>query len=474
MTSSRGIRALLLAVSAVLVGCSSFSTTSHSPRITCQTEYEIRSIGNRAVKDDGMVGLSIGVAIDGVIVFSDGFGNADSDRSVSATAGTIYDIGSIGKQFTAVAILQLAERGELSLGDRVRSFVPELPPHFPDATIEQLLRHTSGFVSEELDELNAPIEYTRPRYGLELLSDVALQAGRMLFTENETWVYSNAGYLVLGLVVEAASGMRYDQYIRQHVLEPLAPHSMRVGEYAPPPQGSERLRRTHEGVAPVPFIHMSAYGGQGSICSSVIDLLHWSDALNDGRIISRNSLSLFRSTTQVRGAEGTAEIPYGMAQRFGSIDGHSKVGHTGTFDGGSAALAYYPGASLEIAVITNTRGQGTPHAYHIETEIAKLILGIPAPDVRAQRTPVTHEQRQAIEGAYTNGNIFVATIERDELVAMRDGREIARLVHIGGMRFRDPDAPDVFEWFIMDGKNAGWWVHSVSGNFLEVVRRVEP
>ncbi len=456
----------------VLLSCLALTGCS-SPRMTDAHREDIRSIAMRSVEADGIVGLSIGIAINGRTVYAEGFGHADAGRTIPMQPTTIFDIASVGKQFTAAAVLKLVDRGDLSLDQRVRSLVPELPPHFPDATIEQLLRHTSGFVSGSLDEQAPPAWYSEPQYGLDLLRDVELQTGKVMFREDEMFVYANAGYLVLGLVVEAASGMRYDDFIREEVLAPLEPHDMRVCEYAPSPRGSQRLHRTPEGVAAVPFIHISVYGGQGSICSSVKDLLRWSRALNEGRIISQRSLRAFRTPGRLRGNEAVVEIPYGMAQRIGDIGGFHKVSHTGTFDGGSAMLAYYPEAGLEIAVLSNTRGDGTPHAHAVETEIAKLLLGVPVPDVESERVGLSAAQKHAIAGTYTHGTVLEATFEGDDLVVIQDGKETERLVHIGDMRFRMPDRPDVFEWFLMDGERAGWWVYSVSGNYVDVVRRVD-
>lgn len=473
----------LVVVAVMLAGCARpamrvNNAPSLSPTLETKLEAELDAIGQRAVDEQGIVGLSIAIAQRGRIVYARGFGHADAARTIPTSADTIYDIASVGKQFTAAAIIQLVEQGKLSYDARVKTLVPELPEHFPDATVEQLLRHTSGFVGGELDELNAPADYATPRYGLELLTDASLQEGRTLFAPGETWVYCNPGYLVLGLVVEAASGERYDDYVRNHVLTPLAPHDMLVCEYAPPPRGSRGLRRTkdgQDGVAPVPFIHMSAYGGQGSICSSALDLVRWSIALNEGRIFSHESLVAFRTPSTVRGTHATASIPYGMGQRLGVMDGHAKAGHSGTFDGGSAALFTYPDDGLDIAVISNTRGHGTPHAVSIEAEIAKLLLGVEPQDVEAQRTPVSEAQKRAIEGTYTDGKRLTARIEGDELVELEDGKEVGRLVHIGNMRFRRPDKPDIHEWFVIDGDGpegtAGWWIYTMSGNFLDVMRR---
>jgi len=423
------------------------------------------------VEQDGIVGLSIGVAVHGELVYAEGFGFADLDASVLAEERTIYDIASAGKHFTAAAILRLIEQGRLSLDDRAKDLIPELPDHFPDATVDQLLRHTSGFVGGELDELHPPDDYIRPRYGLELLTDIELANGRALFGPDETWVYCNPGYLVLGMIVEVASGMRYDAFVREELLARNGLTEMTVCRRPDGPRMSVAYHRTESGVSPVPFIDMTAYSGQGSICSSVVDLLRWSDALNTGRVVSPGSLRMLRSASVVRGEHVSASIPYGMAQRLGSVGPYFKVGHTGTFDGGSAALAFYPKAGLEIAVLTNTRGGGTPHAYEIETAIAKRILGVADPDVSALRKRLDPDAAAQIEGRYTNGDVFEASIEGDTLVVRKDGKEIERLLHIGGLRFRNADAPDMFEWFILDGERAGWWVYSVSGNFLEVLRR---
>ena len=462
----------LVALSLVAGGCAS-ARPAGIARWDPELERQVRAIGQRYVDDHGIVGLSIGVAVDGVPVFAEGFGHADAARTRPARAETVYDIASVGKQFTAVAVLQLAERGELRLDQRVREFVPELPEHFPDVTLEHLLRHTSGFVSGELPELDPPEHYLQPRYGLELLGDIELQEGEARFAEGETWIYSNACYLVLGLVVEAASGQRYDHFVREHVLGPLEPHAMTVCEYPPEAAASQRIHRTPDGVAPVPHIEFSAYAGQGSICSSVVDLPRWSRALDRGEILATESLAMLRSPSPVRGQHETAVVPYGMAQRIGALGGHAKVGHTGTFDGGSAALYGYPNDGLAIAVVANTRGDGTPHAYEAEIEIAKAVLRIAPPDLEAARRPVETWQRRAIEGDYTDGRVFTALFEGDELVVLRDGEEQERLVHVGGMRFRRAGAPDVEEYFLMDGDRAGWWVYTVSGSYVEVLRRLD-
>lgn len=456
----------------VIGGCAAHSERADARALTRGIGAEIDSIGRRAIEEEGIVGLSIGVAINGRTVYARGFGYADVDRTRPAHEHTVYDLASVGKHFTAAAAMRLIEEGRLSLGTRARSVIPELPANFPDATVEQLLRHTSGFVGAELDESNPPADYATKRYGLELLTDGELQGGETRFAPDETWVYCNPGYLVLGMIVEAASGMRYDRYVRARMLEPNGLGGMTVCERAGPAVMSQAIRRDETGaVAEAAFIDMTAYSGQGSICSSVEDLLKWSRALNSGRIVRPDSLAQMRSPSPVRSASTRAEVPYGMAQRIGAISGVYKVGHTGTFDGGSASLAYYPEREVEITVLSNTNGAGTPHAAVIERRVAKAVMGLTDPDVRQLARPVPDEVKDRVAGAYISGKRYVTSFEGDELVVTRNGTVVERLVYVGGMAFRSVDAPDLTEYFIPDGPTAGWWVYNYGGDFIEVLRR---
>ena len=461
---------------AVLVACQGVgavnSSDSAMPPVQDSGYQWIDEIGQRTIVDQGTVGLSIAVAIQGKTVFTGVYGHADVEAKRPVQTDTAFDIASVGKMFTAAAILKLSEEGKLSLEQTARDFIPELPGHFPDASIRQLLSHTSGFVDARLDELNPPDRYKRKRYGIELLSDYALQNGEVQYRTGETFVYSNAGFLVLGIIVEQASGKRYDEYVRAHLLEPLGLDGVSVADRVAGPRMSEALRHGEEGIVEVPFIDMTAYSGAGSVCASPSELLTWLQALNAGDVISPESLQLMRTPSAVVGNSDKQKIPYGMAQRIGVLHGHRRVGHTGTFDGGSAVLNFYPDDGLEIAILSNTRGEGVPHARSIETEIASRILGVTPPDFPRMQKPLTEDQKNAISGNYSRG--FNASFsEIDELIVTRNEEIIEKgLIHVGEMVFRDPANPLVYQYFLMDGESAGWWVYSVSGAYIEVERRI--
>lgn len=457
---------LLLTLSA----CTSPQSVSHTPDDELRTKLD--AIGQHAIDHENIVGLSIAVRKDGQLIYASGFGHADIDRTIPADEHTIYDVASVGKQFTAVATLLLIEEGKLRLDDRARDWVPQLPPHFPNATIDQLLRHTSGFVGAELDESDPPESYTSKRYGLDLLDDAELISGSAQFEPQENWVYCNPGYLVLGIIIEQAAQKRYDHIIRDLLLEPNDLSDMRVCERADPPRMAHAINHTDQGYEQVPLIDMTAYAGQGSICSSVIDLLRWTNALNTHQILNPKSLNQFRSPSPIRSSTTTAWAPYGTAQRIGEFAGHHKVGHTGTFAGGSASLTNYTDDNIEIAVLSNTNGKDVPHARAIEQRVAMALFDITQEDLIQPTRPITQDIKDAIAGTYTNGTVFTASFDGDQLVVSINNKEVERLDYKGNLTFQSPSSPAATETFIMDGHDAGWWIYNMSGDFIEVLRRI--
>lgn len=466
--SMKHIQMLLIFV-ALLSGC---TVERRSVDLSSAKLDEAREIARQAVANEGIVGLSIAVAIGDKIALVEGYGHLDLEKTRSATADTIYDIASIGKQFTAAAVLQLVDDGKLYLNDQIGNVVPATPEYFPNATIYELLHHTSGFVSGKLDELNPPPGLEKPRSGLEVLDDVGLQQGHIEFGRSETFQYSNSGYLLLGLAVESVSVRPYPEFVRDRLFTPAGMRNATVYDRSEEADMADSLHRSDEGVRRVPLIHMSVYAGQGSICSSVIDLIRWNNALERGEILAASSMREYRSTGRVRGYAGNADMPYGAGQRLGSFHGHRKVGHTGTYDGGSAVLATYPDADLTIAVLTNTNGRGVPHARTIESRVAALLLGVEDPVEPPTARPVPADVRSRIEGIYNGGNNhYEARFIDDALHVLLGDKTVGSLVWVGGMEFRDPDNPSVRDWFIMDGEVAGWWVYEVDGMCMNVSRR---
>jgi len=189
------------------------------PTILCAGEPAdiaafIDSIGQRAVEAEEVVGLSIGLAQGDVILYAKGFGLANVELNVPATADTVYRIGSITKEFTAAAILLLVDDGKISLDDPLTRFLPEYPPQGREITIGHLLQHTSGVK-----------DFTRlPAYRKELRIDASQQQVLdrfqhlpLNFEPGSKHRYSNSGYFLLGVVIEKTSGESYSEFVEERL-----------------------------------------------------------------------------------------------------------------------------------------------------------------------------------------------------------------------------------------------------------------
>lgn len=322
---------------------------------------------------EGLVaGLSVAVRRDGEILLARGYGYADLENSVPATVETIYGIGSVTKQFTAAAILQLAERGVLSLDDSVHRFLPDYEPTGRSVTIRQLLSHTSGipsYPSEETPARELAVDLT-DRELRERFESLPLD-----FTSGEGFRYSNSAYLLLGMVVSEASGVSYADYIQEYLFAPLG---LSRSSYCDTRRITPRRARGYwienGELVNAPYLSMTHAGAAGAICSTILDLLSWSAALRAGRVISAARYE--EMVTPAVLADGR-ELPYGLGLRIEArMEGIPNISHGGGIHGYQTQLDYFPGSDLEVVVISNTNGL---HVRRFADFVARWSLGIPAP-----------------------------------------------------------------------------------------------
>jgi CubicO group peptidase (beta-lactamase class C family) len=319
--------------------------------------------GDVAARVDSMVatylkrtyvpGVSVAVIRGGrdTLVFR-GYGVANLEHGVPATAETVYPIASITKQFTADAVMQLAEQKRLALDDSIGRFLPELPPAWRRVRVRQLLNHPSG----------VPDHAVLLREDLAPDSVVALAARDPFeFAPGTQWRYNNVGYLVLGLIVEKASGEPYARYLQTRIFQPLG---LKATRYCDPelltPHRAAGYVQRDTGVANAPYTSMVALFGAGAICSTAGDLAAWNHALAQGRVVSPASWA--RMTT----SEGAARAHgYGYGLSVAPFEGHRLVGQGGQFAGFKVSSAYLPDDSLSVTVLTNLgseRGDDDPAA----------------------------------------------------------------------------------------------------------------
>jgi len=283
------------------------------------------------------------VARDGRVLLEKAYGLADRESGLPNTPQTRYHIASLTKQFTAMAILQLQERGKLQVTDRITNYLPNCPATWRDITIDELLTHTSGLADYfSLDGIDALlVQPVTPAQVVDLFRDRPL-----LFAPGSSCTYSNSGYVLLGEIIERVSGESYASVIQRNILAPLGMESTSYGALCPPGAcavGYETAWRR------APNVDLSLAYAAGGLCSTVEDLYRWDQALYTTRLCSQQSLDAMFSP-RVRVAENVA-YAYGWVVR--NVSGRRRIAHSGLLYGFSAIIARFPDQRVTIIMLSN-------------------------------------------------------------------------------------------------------------------------
>lgn len=390
------------------------------------------SLGRHAVESGATVGLGLGVYRDGEPVLSEGYGEADAENGIQATDSTVFRVGSVTKQFTAAAVLKLAEEDALSLDDPITAFLSDYPEAGRDITVHHLLNHTAGIPSytamESWQELmRRDLDHDEM---LELFADEPLD-----FEPGESFAYSNSGYYVLGLVIEEASGMAYDEYLRETFLEPLDLGDTRYCWESPliphRARGYQREETEDEEstIRNADRLSMGQPYAAGALCSSVRDLARWTGALHGGDVLAPESYQ--RMTTAAEMPEG-ARMEYAYGLILSDLEGINRIEHGGGIPGFNAQVAYYPDEELTVVALVNLNG---PTADEVAESAARLALGVEMPEVAD--LPLAEEERRRYVGTYDVEVLELEVFEEDgELMAQGEGQPAFRLLYQGDHEFR--------------------------------------
>lgn len=310
------------------------------------------------------VGASVGVAKGNQVLFAGGFGFADRGEEIAAGKETVYRIGSITKQFTAAGILLLEKDRKLQLDDRLDKHVPEFPAE-KEITLRHLLNHTSGIKSFT----------SLPSYPLLMGQAVTHEdiLGRfrdlpLEFEPGTRYRYSNSGYYLLGMVIENVSGMKYDEFLRKRIFEPL---KMTASGYEkaekPLPNQAKGYRAWLGGTWPAKAQHMSQPFSAGALISSVEDMIRWQRALVEGELFPKKNFE--RMTTRGKLNNGKT-INYGLGIQVRVRGGKPVFHHGGGISGFRSELYYEPAGDYTIVALANS---GQANAGGMALEIAKLL-----------------------------------------------------------------------------------------------------
>jgi CubicO group peptidase (beta-lactamase class C family) len=300
----------------------------------------------KKLQNDTMPGASVLVAQNGDIVYQKGFGYADIEKKIQVAPDTKFKIGSISKQFTAVAVLKLQEEGKITTEDKLSKYIPDFP-RGNEVTIYQLLTHTSG-----IHDYN-----TTP--GLDVSKPVTPQAlldiiEKFPYDSNpgERYLYNNSGYFILGYIVAQLSGKTLSEYLNETFFKPLGMGNTGIYETNIVLNNeAQGYSMNGEKVKKADFQEMSWALGVGSIYSTTKDLYKWNEAIFNGKVLSNATLKTAFTQSVLKSG---AKVDYGFGWFLITKRGFKFIQHSGGSSGFSAYLERQPETNLTVCVLLNS------------------------------------------------------------------------------------------------------------------------
>lgn len=321
-----------------------------------------------ALAKTGAPSASIAVVKDGKLAYAKAYGTANLETKLAATPQMRYSIGSISKQFTAAAVLLLAQDGKLSLDDKVVRFLPDLT-RAGDVTIRQLLSMTSGYQDFW------PQDYVMPMMLQPATAQrIADEWGRkpLDFEPGTKWQYSNTNYVIVGMIVERVAGMPLLDFLHKRIFEPLQMTSVVNTDEAGLGSGDPMryLRYALGPVRPAPKEGRGWMFAAGELAMTASDLARWDISVIDQSILNPASYRAMETEVQLASGVGTR---YGLGVSVASVDGRRIISHGGEVSGFTAQNDIYPDERAAIVVLTNIDAASTTGM--IAGKIAPLLFG---------------------------------------------------------------------------------------------------
>jgi CubicO group peptidase (beta-lactamase class C family) len=359
----------------------------------------------------GSPGCAVGVSRNGVLTLAKGYGLADLEHDSPITADTRFYIASLSKQFTAMAVVLLAQDGRLSLDDSIRKWVPEVPSFGAPITLRELLHHTSGL--RDYFTLLAVSGWPSdgPLTEKQFLALVGRQRS-LNFSPGDEFLYSNTGYALLSIVVKRASGLSLREFAAQRIFGPLGmTHTeFRDDHTELIPQRAVGYRPTGSGFRiSQPELDVV---GDGGAYSTINDLAKWDQNFRTGRVGGKKAIALIEEPGTLNNGQ---VVPYGLAVTFGSVRGVKTLGHSGEYAGYRSALLRFADRGVSVITLCNTSGASPTLAEQVGT----VVLGL-----ASRQTAVTTldlSTSELTQGAATTSFDSTGTRRRNDQLAQLAG-----------------------------------------------------
>jgi CubicO group peptidase (beta-lactamase class C family) len=370
------MRKILLLQLAFIIGMYNYAQSSSS-----NLKSIVDSLVKAEMQKQRIPGLSLAIVRDGKIDYVNGYGYANLEHNVAVKPETIFQSGSVGKQFTAFAIMLLVEDGKISLNDPLNKFFTHAPSTWEKVTVKNLLTHTAGF-GDYPGDFDYRASYTEDSM-YKLISQIPIA-----FKAGERSQYSNLGYVTLGIIISKVTGKFYGEFLKQRIFEPLAMNTARIiSERDIVPNRAAGYRIINEEIKNQQWVSPTVNTtADGALYLSALDMAKWEAGLNAGKLLRKESYESIWSPVTLN--DGST-YPYGFGWAIDSVNGKRIIEHNGTWQGFESVIKRYPEKKLAVVVFANLRG-AKPN------KIATRIMELYQPELARPKLKVLNDTEPAI------------------------------------------------------------------------------
>jgi len=428
------------------------------------------------MKRQHIPGLTLGIVRDGKLVDKRAYGVADLELNVPMKADDIFEIGSITKQFTGMAVLMLMEEGKVGLEDSISKYIPEAKENWKDIKIRHLLYQTSGLPDYVLIPGVGLVDTFDRKKFFEAITQVPLD-----YQPGLAWAYSNTNYALLGFVIEKAAGMPYSRFMSERIFKPLGMTNTRM--YEPTEIVPNRAHGYLENEGRLLVFHGGAsIQSDGAILSNVEDMAKWDAALAQGKLLKPESYKLMWSPATLNSGRGR---PYGVGWNLTQHGATPYVGHAGNSVGYSAGFARFLDPKLTVIVMGNVYAfSGELFARQIAEILEPKLKAVPPKEAGSDPDPTRTQRVLAILAALAAGKTDDTVLEPDVTAPLKTSRAaafpgyrpFAKIDHIG---FVSEESQGQDRWLTYRVQTPQRWftvrvLYSPAGKAAQVMAAADP
>ncbi len=391
-----------------------------------QLEQEIDAIV-QTIYNDNEPGVALLVAKNGEPIYKKAFGKANLELDVPMKPENVFELASITKQFTAVAILMLEEQGKLKVEDVITKFIPDYPTNDKKITVHHLLNHTSGiksYTSMKLDSLAR--NDMSPTQIIDYFKNEPMD-----FDPGEQYRYNNSGYILLGYIIEVITKDTYENFIENHIFKKLNMSNSQYGSMTELVNNrASGYMQNDKGFRNADYLSLTLPYAAGSLMSTVDDLLKWQNALNNNLLIKKETFNKAINGSTLNNGE---KIPYGYGLSVTKLQGSKGYTHSGGIFGYSTNGIYLQEEDVYVIGLTNC---SCKDIGAITTKVAAAAIGKSFPNKKDAIT-LSEDKLKKWTGAYQfdGGVVRFITLKDGALVSQREGSTVFKIYPMSETHF---------------------------------------